>query len=119
MKSLHRTKTIAAYEGARMAIKAGMPYPSYMLLKEAARGVMSYIVEDSLDKEISEKTKLVRLLDLVKPGAMTDEQIDCVQTLVNAEKAGLVGILSMDMTELTQVKRAIKKLIVDYFKEPI
>ena len=119
MKSLHRAKAISAYNGARITLKNEMSYPSYMLLKEAARGVMSYMIEDSMDKEISDKTKLSRLLEMMEPGLMTDEQINWVNNLIQAEEAGLEGVLSMEINILIEIKRAIKRLIIDYLKEPI
>lgn len=46
MKTMHRTKALAAYEGARLTLNNNMSYPTYMLLKEAVRGVLSYMAED-------------------------------------------------------------------------
>lgn len=119
MKSLHRAKAISAYNGARITLKENMSYPAYMLLKEAARGIMSYMVEDSLDKEISDKTKLTRLLEMMNVDLMTDEQVESVKVLIDAEESGLSGVLSMDIDELNDIRKSIKKLIIEYFKEPI
>ena len=62
MKSLHRTKALESYRGARITLKEGLVYPSYMLLKEATRSTLAYINEDLYDKEYSEKTKMRTLL---------------------------------------------------------
>lgn len=119
MRSLHRVKAIAAYDGARITLKNEMSYPSYMLLKEAARGVLAYIAEDSLDQEISDKTKLSRLLDLVNEDLINKEDRHGIEMLIDAENRGLTGILTMDIAELKTVKKAVKHLIAAYMKEPI
>lgn len=119
MKALHRTKTLAAYEGARLVLKNDMAYPAYMLLKEAARGVLSYMVEDSFEQDISEKTKLSRLLDFVNIETLTTEDVNNINKLITAENAGLDTILSMSVEELKEIKHTIKGLIAKYMKEPI
>lgn len=119
MKSLHRIKAIAAYNGAREVLKKEMAYPAYMMLKESARGILSYIVEDSYDKEISDKTKLSRLLDLINEELLTTEQIESIRYLVGVEKQGLEGILTIPTTDLIKIKRALKELIINYLKEPV
>lgn len=119
MKSLHRTKSLAAYAGARITLKEGLPYPSYMLLKEAARGVLSYIAEDVLEQDISEKTKLSRLLELIDVENFDEKIIKDIEKLVEAENRGLDAILTMDVNELMEVKRSVKTLIADHLKEPI
>lgn len=119
MKVLHRTKALAAYEGARIVLKNDMAYPSYMLLKEAARGVLSYMAEDIMEQDISEKTKLSRLLDFVNTDNISKEDMDNIQKLIDAENKGLDRILSMDLNELYTIKRTIKGLIAEYLKEPI
>ena len=119
MKSLHRTKSLAAYAGARITLKEGLPYPSYMLLKEAARGVLSYIAEDVMEHDISEKTKLSRLLELIDIENFDEKVIKDIEKLVEAENRGLNAILTMEVDELIQIKRSIKSLIADHLKEPI
>lgn len=119
MKSLHRAKALAAYEGARLVLKQEMSYPAYMLLKEAARGLLSYIVEDSFDKEISEKTKLSRLLEFVDVETFKAEDIENIKELIKAENLGLEEILSMDLDKLKSIKKTIKGLIADYLREPV
>lgn len=119
MKMLHRTKALAAYDGARITLKSEMPYPSYMMLKEAARGILAYLAEDSLDKEISDKTKLARLLEIIDTEMLTEDQIEAVNMLIEAEGRGLVGILSISIDDLKKIKKSIKKLIITYFKEPV
>lgn len=119
MKALHRTKALAAYEGARLTLKNNLAYPSYMLLKEAARGVLSYMVEDSFEQDISEKTKLSRLLDFVNIETLSEEDVSNITKLIEAENAGLCKILSMDISELSDIKHSIKGLIAKYMKEPI
>ena len=111
MKSLHRAKAISAYEGARLVLKNEQVYPSYMLLKEAARGVLSYIAEDCLDTEICEKTKLDRLLEFMKDGVISDEDARCINLLIDAERGGLQKIITMDLNDLKSIKKSIKKLI--------
>lgn len=119
MQTLHRIKALAAYEGARLVLKQDMSYPSYMLLKEAARGVLSYILEDSFGKEISDKTKLSRLLDFVDSEAIGEEDMQTLQLLVEAEQDGLAHIMTMDIETLNKIKKTIKKLIGTYLKEAV
>lgn len=119
MKSLHRIKAISAYKGARTSIKQEENYPAYMLLKEAARGLMSYIVEDAFDIEISEKTKLSRLLDWVTPTYISEEDRANIQKLVDAENGGLQDILTMSTEDLKMIKKTIKTNIATYLKEPV
>ena len=119
MKVLHRIKAIAAYNGARTAIKEKNNYASYILLKEAARGVLSYIVEDSFDKEICEKTKLTRLISWMHNSIVPDNILEDINKLVVAESNGLQAITSMDLDDLIRIKRAIKRLIIDYLNEPV
>lgn len=119
MKALHRTKTLAAYEGARIVLKSEMNYPAYMLLKEAARGLLSYIVEDQMDQDISDKTKLSRLIELIDVEKMDKADLNAFNTLIEAENNGLAAIISMDTSELKLVKHTIKKLIAEYMREPI
>lgn len=118
MKALHRTKALAAYEGARMAMQNDMSYPAYMLLKEAARGVLSYMSEDSMEIDISEKTKLSRLLEFTR-GEISTEDTEAIQNLIDAESQGLERILSIPMEDLREVKKVIKMLIGEYLKEPV
>lgn len=119
MKSLHRVKTLAAYDGARLLIKNEMCYPAYMMLKESARGVLSYIVEDWFDKEISEKMKLTRLVEFVTPDMVGESNLDGIKSLIDLENGGIEAILSVDIQTLLKVKASVKNLIADYMKEPI
>lgn len=119
MKSLHRTKALAAYEGARMALKNDMTYPAYMMLKESARGVLSYIVEDKLGKDISEKTKLARLLELMDENILEAYDIYTLYKLVDAENNGLEYILTMDIEVLKGIKKTIKNLIATFLNERV
>lgn len=119
MKSLHRTKALAAYDGARLAVKNDLAYPSYMMLKEAARGVLSYIAEDELEQDISEKTKLTRLLELIDTEGLNPDDLAGVNKLIELEQGGLVEILSVPMDELRKVKKAVKHFIVLAFGEPV
>ena len=119
MKHLHRAKCLSAYEGARIVLKQGMVYPAYMLLKEAARGVLSYMAEDFLDKEISEKSKLTNLIDILGDTMLNEKQKDGIKILIDAEKSGLDGILVLDVNDMYVVKRAVKSLIIEVFKEPV
>ena len=119
MKHLHRAKCLSAYEGARVVLKQGMVYPAYMLLKEAARGVLSYMAEDFLDKGISEKSKLSNLVDILGDTMLSEKQKEGIQILIDAEKSGLEGILVLDVKAMTTVKRAVKSLIIEVFKEPV
>lgn len=119
MKYMHRTKTLAAYDGARICLKNNMGYPAYMLLKEAARGVLSYIVEDKFDKDISEKMKLKSLMSFIDSDMVDQEDIDKFNSLIELEEAGLEAILGASVEELIDVKRSIKHVIAEYMKEPI
>ena len=119
MKYLHRVKTLSAYEGARVCLKNELTYPSYMMLKEAARGVLSYVAEDVLDRDISDKTKLDRLVEFMEEGLVSSEDMVNIQKLISAENEGLQGILSIELDDLMKIKKSIKKLIVTYIKEPV
>lgn len=119
MKSMHRTKTIAAYNGARLAIKNNMAYPAYILLKEAARGVLAYIIEDSMDKDISEKMKLKSLLGFIDSNMIESKDIENINKLISIENSGIEGILSVDTSTLSEIKRSIKHMISEYMHEPV
>ncbi|MBR6756282.1 MAG: hypothetical protein IKM15_04980 [Peptococcaceae bacterium] len=119
MKSLHRTKTLAAYEGARLVLKEGMTYPAYMLLKEAARGVLSYLAEDVMQQDINEKTKLSRLLELIDVENFKEADIKNIEKLIEAENKGLNAILTMDVDQLKEIKASVKSLIATHLKEPV
>ena len=117
MKSLHRVKALAAYDGAREVLKKGMTYPGYMLIKEAARGVLSYIAEDTLGIDISEKTKLERLLEFMHEETLSPEEIEAMQNLIEAEHHGLEYILAMDIEKLLECKKVVKRLTADVLHE--
>lgn len=119
MKSLHRIKAISAYNGARTAIMGEECYPAYMLLKESARGLLSYIAEDAFATEICEKTKLRRLLDWVTPTYINEDDAANIQKLIDAENGGLQAILTMPTEDLKLIKKTIKTNIATYLKEPI
>ena len=111
MKVLHRAKALAAYDGANLALKQGLTYPSYMLLKESVRGTLSYIIEDSEEREIADKTKLCKLIDWVDDNLVSSKDKQKLMELVEAESGGLEKITSMDIEELKEIKTVTKKLI--------
>lgn len=119
MKSMHRTKTIAAYDGARLALKNNMAYPAYILLKEATRGVLAYIIEDRMDKDISEKMKLKSLLSFIDDTMVSADDIVNIEKLISIEASGIEGILSANIDDLIEIKRSIKHIISEYMHEPI
>ena len=119
MKSLHRIKAISAYNGGRVAINAEENYPAYILLKESARGILSYITEDAFATEICEKTKLANLLEWTTPTFISNEDRAVIQLLVDAEKGGLQYILAIPLDDLKVIKKTLKKLIGTYLKEPV
>ncbi len=119
MRSLHRSKAIAAYNCARTAIKNNESYPAYILLKEAARGALSFIIEDAFDEEISDKTKIRKLIDWADDVVLTDEDRETLNILDTAERGGLQALLSMDINDLKKIKRVVKGLIANYLKEPV
>lgn len=119
MKTMHRTKALAAYEGARLTLNNNMSYPTYMLLKEAVRGVLSYMAEDFLNIDIDEKTKLTRLVDLVNSEDINSDDNESIQALIDAEKRGLEHLLSMGIDTLRKIKKSAKHLIATYLKEPV
>lgn len=118
MKSMHRIKALASYEGARITLKEGMAYPSYMLLKEAARGVLAYIAENGMESNISEKMKLRRVLDLVDHLIEPDE-VEAVNKLIEIEHRDFKDILAVDIEELRGIKKAIKKMIGTHLNERV
>lgn len=117
MKTLHRVKALAAYDGASLVIKAGQVYPGYILLKEAVRGILAYILEDTMGHEINEKTKLIRLLDLMPDTIIEDKQKEKICELIKAESKGLSAITSMDLDKLEEIRVIIKKLIYIHLNE--
>lgn len=119
MKSLHRIKTIAAYTAARDAIKNNNSYAAYMMLKEATRGILAYIVEDSQDRDISEKMKLHKLINNIPYGTVDEADLENISKLVDIEKQGFEAILSVPNSILVDIKRSVKKLIAVYLKEPV
>ena len=116
MKSLHRTKALTAYEAARMALKNDMAYPAYMMLKEAARGTLAYIVEDSQNREISEKTKLQKLLDWANEVDLPPNGYENLSYLIQAE---LSEILTLPLDELNKVKKTIKLMIGEHLRQNV
>lgn len=119
MKSLHRTKALTAYEAARMALKNDMAYPAYMMLKEAARGTLAYIVEDSQNREISEKTKLQKLLDWANEVDLHPNGYENISYLIQAESKGLSEILTLPLDELNKVKKTIKLMIGEHLRQNV
>lgn len=117
MKSLHRAKALEAYSAGRITLKQGMSYPSYMMLKEAARGTLSYLIEDINDKEISEKTKLSNLLEWSKGCVISDKEYDILNELVKFEQGGLESILTIPLDKLKMIKKVLKKIIAEQLGE--
>lgn len=119
MKAIHRAKTLAAYEGARVVMATDNVYASYMLLKEAARGVLAYIVDDRYDYKCTTKTKLHKLLGMVTEDLVPIEDQENIHIFVEMEDAGLETIMAMDMEVLKKIKKSIKHLIGEYMREPV
>lgn len=119
MKVIHRAKALSAYEGARVVMATDNVYATYMLLKEAVRGILAYIVDDKYDYKCTHKTKLHKLLEMTTDDMVPPEDKANIQLLIDKENDGLESILAMDMAELKEVKRTAKKLIADYMKEPV
>lgn len=119
MKALHRTKAIETYQGARLTLKAGLGLPAYMMLKECARATLAYIVEESLDTDISEKSKLSNLVDLSPDTIVTDKDKELISILLGAEKEGLSSIMALTVEELQPVKKMLKKYIGEYLNEKL
>lgn len=117
MKSLHRTKALAAYEGANITIKNGMVYPGYMMLKEAARGSLAYIAEDAFSCDFSDKTKLHKLLNMMNDDLVSPEDQENIHKLVEIESSGLAGILALQIDDIEPIRKTVKKLIATYMSE--
>lgn len=111
MKSLHKIKAVDAYNGAKEVLDKEIVYPSYILLKESLRGTLAYMVEDSMDTDISDKTKLSKLLNLMSDNLISNEDVEKLDVLLEAERNGLGAIISMDICRLKEVRTVIKKMI--------
>ena len=109
MKNLHRSKALESYAAARLMLKEGLVYPSYVMLKEATRSTLAYINEDANDKEYSEKTKMRTLLDDTPAQLVPNVDMSVFELFVDMEKEGLSAILSLPMEKLLEIKKAIKK----------
>lgn len=119
MKSLHRTKALAAYDGARITLKNGMVYPAYLMLKEAARGALAYIAEDAFSCDFSEKVKLHKLLNMMTEDLVSLEDQENIRVLTDIESGGLAGILALQVADLEPIKKTVKKLISTYLAEHV
>lgn len=119
MKSLHRTKALAAYDGARLTLNNNMAYPTYMLLKESARGILSYIAEEKFGYTISDKTKLSRLIEFLDEETINIIDLKNIQKLIDVESNGLQAIISINTDDLEDIKRTLKGLIIYWFREPV
>lgn len=109
MKNLHRSKALESYAAARLMLKEGLVYPSYVMLKEATRSMLAYINEDANDKEYSEKTKMRTLLDDTPAQLLPNVDMSIFELFVDMEKEGLDAILSLPMEKLLEIKKVIKK----------
>lgn len=116
MKSLHRSKAIEAYEGARLVLKKGLVYPGYVLLKEATRSVLAYINEDVQGKEYSEKTKMRTLLEEVPAELEKLTDLSVFDIFVEMDTAGLGAILTLDIVELEKIRKVLKKTMGIYMQ---
>lgn len=111
MKNLHRSKALDSYAAARLLLKQGFIYPSYVMLKEATRSTLAYINEDANDKEYSEKTKMRTLLDDTPAFLVPDVDMSVFELFVDMEKEGLSAILALPMEQLLAIKKALKKVM--------
>ena len=109
MKNLHRSKALESYAAARLMLKEGLVYPSYVMLKEATRSMLAYINEDANDKEYSEKTKMRTLLDDTPAQLVPNVDMSIFELFVDMEKEGLSSILSLPMEKLLEIKKVLKK----------
>lgn len=119
MKVEHRAKALEAYNGARVVLKEGLVYPSYVLLKEASRAMLAYIAEDKMDKDFSEKTKLKNLMELMTEDLVPSNHMEKLQVILDAEQSGLSTILQIDLNELKDIKSSLKQLIGMYLSEHV
>lgn len=119
MKIEHRAKALEAYEGARIVLKNELVYPSYVLLKESTRAMLAYIAEDRMDKDLSEKTKLKGLMELMTPALVPENYMEKLQVILDAEQKGLSEILQIDINNLLEVKSVLKQLIGMYLSEHV
>lgn len=119
MKIEHRAKALEAYNGARVVLKEGLVYPSYVLLKEASRAMLAYIAEDKMDKDFSEKTKLKNLMELMTEDLVPINHMEKLQVILDAEQSGLSTILQIDIEELKEVKSSLKQIIGMYLSEHV
>ena len=119
MKSLHRTKALESYRGARITLKEGLVYPSYMLLKEATRSTLAYINEDLYDKEYSEKTKMRTLLNETPAVLVQSVDMSVFEIFVDMDTKGLDGILALDIEKLNSIRKDLKTIMGLYLDADI
>jgi hypothetical protein len=117
MKHLHRSKAIENYEGARLAIKEGLSYPSYILLKESLRATLAYINEDLFNKEYSTKTNLKLLLSQTPLELARNVDTSVFEEILRLEKSGLQTILTTSREDFGKIKKSLKKVIGLYLNE--
>lgn len=119
MKSLHRIKALESYRGARLLLKEGLVYPSYVMLKEATRSTLAYINEDVQDKEYSEKTKMKTLLNDMPIDLMQNVNMSIFNIFVDMDTEGLGAILALDIEELKNIRKVLKKIMGIYLDADI
>ena len=119
MKSLHRIKALESYRGARILLKEGLVYPSYVMLKEATRSTLAYINEDVQDKEYSEKTKMRTLLNDMPVDLMQNIDMSIFDIFVDMDTEGLGAILAIDIEKLKQIRKILKKIMGTYLDADI
>ncbi len=113
-KSLHKLKAVESFRTASYAIKEGYMYPGYTMLKEAARGALSYINEDLQNKTYDTKTNMKTLLQATPKELLMKYDIKKLEIFNEKDKEGLLSINSMDIKELEEVRKLVKDLITTY-----
>lgn len=113
-KSLHKLKAIESFKTATFALEEGYMYPAYTMLKESARGALSYINEDLQDRTYDTKTNLKSLLEASPRELIVKYDIDKLNVFNEKDAEGLLSINSMDIEELKEIRKLIKDLITTY-----
>ena len=117
MKIKMRTKAIDTYEAGRVTLKAEQVYPTSLMFKECTRCVLTYLLNDSTQAEVSRKTKISALLERLNDDIISAEDKELLMKLVSVGKDDMSVDYGMSVEELYKIKKILKGLIMTYMGE--
>lgn len=117
MQSIRRTTAIVTYDAARLLLKEGNTYGGFLMLKEAVRASLAYILEDITQQEYSDRTRLSTLFERLPENLTEGVTLDDFRKVKEIEKKGIEGILNMGIEEMESIRKALKQINGVYLGE--